>query len=364
MGHPTAMIIQDAIPYAYFFLLLPAYRLFHEPKSREFLIRLLLVFLIGSALFSLITFIIYSTGVGQLQDTYYHWFRDIAGGKITDLGSQFFRIVVPEHLLLVPLILIISSLLMRDEKHHWLWHAFSFLIILTLALNFSRIYILALGAGLLVLKYKHTWKKWLFVSAGTVATVLITFVLISFAASRGQSLGLDLLGLRVGAIARPTTDVSASFRLALLPAIIPLIQQHPVIGSGLGASVSFINPHTDTTVTTPQFDWGFLELITELGLIGGVFYLGLILIGVIEIIKKIKAAPDWHDFYVGILAGAVAFLVMNITSPALFHVFGILYFVFFFTFAMKPPGIFEHLIQTLYRVFHAQTVSKSAEHTS
>lgn len=363
-GHPTNLIIGDAIPYIYFFLLLPAYRLFQEADSREFLIRLIFVFLLGSALFSLFTFIIYGSGAGILQNSYYHWFRDIAGGKITDLGNNFFRIVLPEHLLLVPALLMMVSLLMRDEKHHWLWKVFSFLTVMTLALNFSRIYILALGAGLLILKYKHTWKKWFVISVGTVATLLLTFIFFSAITSRGQSFGLDLLGLRVGAIARPATDVSASFRLALLPSIIPLIQTHPILGSGLGASVTFVNPQTYLPMTTNQFDWGYLELITELGAIGALLYIMLIVLGIVEVGKKIKAAPDWHDFYVGLIAGAVAFLVMNTTSPALFHVFGILYFVFFFTFSMKPPGIFDTLIQTLYRVFHPQTVSSNAEHTS
>ena len=163
-NHGIKPVIQDIIPYGFFLLIFPLYHLFEKKENQDYLTRLISAFLIGSAVFSLFTFVLFSSGAEYLQSPYYKWFRDIAMGKITDMGYEFFRIVTPEHLLSVPLILLLSSFLMGKKPHHKIWWLLLILALLILILDFSRIYLLALGAGLLVLKYKHNWKKWFFVN--------------------------------------------------------------------------------------------------------------------------------------------------------------------------------------------------------
>ena len=118
-----------------------------------------------------------------------------------------------------------------------------------------------------------------------------------------------------------------------------------------------MNTATYETITTPHFDWGYLEMWAELGVIGALALLGLYIFTATLLIKKIKTAPDWHDFDVGLLAGIVALLVMNITLPALFHVFGILFLVFVLTVAVKQMSIFEQITIVLYRVFNKLRVT-------
>jgi O-antigen ligase len=351
-NHAFLNVIRDAIPFSFFILLLPFYYYVQKSTTQEYLIRLLLVFILGSALFSLFVFIVYSGGLGILQDTFYHWFRDVAMGKITNMGTGFFRIVTPEHLLIVPATLLISSLLIRDELHHKLWRIFLFLSLMILVLDFSRTYFLALAVGMICLKYKHSWKRWSIITATAMLLTLLIFTNISLLASGGKTLGLELFGVRFGSVLEPELEPSTYTRTALLPPIFDQIQEHPILGSGLGATISFYDPVRLQNIKTPQFDWGYLELYTELGLFGFVSFLAIIMMIIFELVIKIESLSDYHDFYVGILGGAIALLVMTLTSPALFHVLGIFYLVMTLTLAIKPVGIFDKILTYLYRTFH------------
>ncbi len=91
-GHGLKLVLQDAILYFFLLLFLPA--LEQEDKiNKNFFINLIKTFIFGTAIFSLISFIIYSSHLGNLPDFYYHWFRNIASGTIIYLVNNFFIIV-------------------------------------------------------------------------------------------------------------------------------------------------------------------------------------------------------------------------------------------------------------------------------
>lgn len=344
-------VIQDLIPYSFFVLILPFSQLFEKKENQEYLIRLLTVFLTGSAFFSLFTFTLFSSGIEHLQSPYYKWFRDVAMGKITDMGDGFFRIVTPEHLLSVPVIILLASLLMRKEKHHKMWWAVLILSLLILILDFSRIYLLALGLGLLVLKCKHNWKNWLFINFSVFLIIIGLFCSINTIASRGKSAGLDLFLGRVRSLSQPESEVSSLTRMTLLTPIINMIKAHPITGSGIGSKVIFIDPISNKLIKTSHFDWGYLELWAELGLFGVISFLSIIFYTILILIKKIRLTPDFHDFYVGLLAGIITLMTMNLTSPVLFHPLGIIYLVFVIIIISKSQSLLDTVIALLYRTF-------------
>lgn len=351
-GHNMLSVIQDAVPYMYFLLLYPAYHFFQEVRSQEYVTRLLLVFVFASAAFSLFTFFLFTTDGAFIHGEFYNWFRDVAAGKITDMGNGFFRIVLPEHLLHVPIILVISSLLMRDEKHHPMWRYLLFSALFVLVLNFSRGFLLALAVGMLVLFWKHKVIEWAKETAFAATLFLSTFFIIHILASGFSSTGLELLGLRATSLAAPTIEVSSATRMALVRPIMQKIEKEPILGHGFGASVTYTDPVTKELRSTTQFDWGYLEMWAELGFFGAGLYMILLFVVVFELIQKTRSLADYHDFYVGLLASVVAFLVMNITAPALFHVFGIISMVLIITYIMKPSTILDGTITHLYRIFH------------
>ncbi|MDP2693013.1 MAG: O-antigen ligase family protein [bacterium] len=351
-GHGIKPVIQDLIPFSFYVLIFPGYHLLKNRKNQEFLVRALIAFLISSTIFAFFTFIIFSTGAEYLQSPYYKWFRDVAMGKITNMGFGFWRIVLPEHLLFVPLTLLTTSLLMRNERHHKLWWVMLTLAILILILNFSRIYILALIIGLIVLKYKHNVKNWLLVSTKFLAIFLVLFVSVSLFASGGTSSGLELLGLRASSVYQPDIETSSLTRMMLLKPISELIQANPILGSGLGATITFIEPIHYEVITTSNFDWGYLELWAELGLFGLITFMTLIFYIIISLIQKIRLSPDYHDFYVGLLAGVIAMLFMNLTSPILFHIVGVIFLVAVIILSSKAHTILESIVSVLYQTFH------------
>ena len=274
--HLTKYIIADIMPFVFFLLLFPSTYLFEDIKAQEFLTRLLSVFVIGTAIFSLFTFTMFSTGISELQDPFYKWYRDVDAGKITDIGSNFYRVVEPGHLLVVPLILLITSLLMRDEKHNKMWRILRWFLILILVLNLSRGYFLALIVGLLVLKYKHHWHKWLRESLAVILLVGIIFSGICLIASQGKTMGWEQFGIRLTSLVKPRIEVSSATRMITLPVIWGVIAKQPILGVGLGNSITFYNPITYQTQTAPHSDWGYLDMWAELGLLGALAFVGLI----------------------------------------------------------------------------------------
>jgi len=326
--HSPIFVAQDAILYLFFLLLFPALdakNIFQPIRSS-----IIKTFIIGSTVFSAITLFLYSSGLAVLTDPYYHWFRNVAAGKITDLGENFFRIVLPEHLFIIPIILVIAAYLIRQTKNTKLW-ILMICVLAVLALNFTRIYILGLVTGLLILFYRENLKKWLAVSAITLACLLVIFCSLHLITSRGQSVGLELLGLRVAGVQTPVSDPSGAIRLALLPDIFRTIKNSPLLGSGLGTTVTYIDPVTKEKLTRTQFDWGYLEMIAELGIIGTLAYLIFLLTILYNLTRTTYNDPAASEHYPlgrGLLAGAVALFVINITTPALFQGFGVIYFVF------------------------------------
>ena len=143
--------------------------------------------------------------------------------------------------------------------------------------------------------------------------------------------------------------------MLLIPPILETIKENPVLGAGLGATIIYTNPTSFTPMETSQFDWGYLEMLAELGPIGLLYF--LILLGVIlfECFKRVQQYSDYHDLHVGLLAGLISLMIINITTPALFHVFGILYLVFTTAFIGRPAHGFDSVVTLLYRVFNKAT---------
>ncbi|HBV58325.1 MAG TPA: hypothetical protein DEB73_03655, partial [Candidatus Magasanikbacteria bacterium] len=158
------------------------------------------------------------------------------------------------------------------------------------------------------------------------------FISTHFIASRGQSTGLELLGVRMVGVTAPVDELSGAIRMALLPDIWRTIKLHPWMGSGLGTTVSFVHPVTKILETRTQFDWGYLEMLAELGILGTLAYLIFLLIILCSLAHLAYSATGQFNapgpLLRGLLAGGAALFVINITTPALFQGFGVLYFAF------------------------------------
>lgn len=325
--HSRAGVYADFVPYLFLLYYFPLRELLHSEKFRALAFNLIFAAIVGNAFLILFTQAGFSFGIFAIQDNYYHWYRDVALGKITDLGMNFYRLVLNEHLLLIPLTIYFLGDAIKNKLNTKNIVALVCLLII-LANNLTRIYLVGLAAGTLALFYHPNWKRWLVASASVAASFLIIFTGIHLLATHGKSLGWEFFGLRLQSIATPQIEDSSLSRMLLLPKILEKIKQHPFVGSGLGDTVTVYSPIFKQNITTPHFDWGYLEIYAEMGLLGALAWLLLIFFTFKKLIKNSQ-----HIMF----AILISFLVINITSPALFHVFGITLLIIILNHAWRAP---------------------------
>lgn len=324
-NHALESIISDLIPYFFSLYLLPLSELWQSEKFRKLGKILLITTIFGNGLLILFTQIGLSTGIFTLQDSYYHWYRDVALGKITYLNSNFYRLVLNEHLLLIPVALYFIGDIIKN-KINKLNFTVLFCLLFILANNLTRIYLLALGVGMMFLFSTKNWRRWLTVSTVTLLSFISIFTLTHTLASRGQDFGLGFFGLRIQSITSPATEDSSLSRLILLPKILEKIKNNPILGQGLGDSVRVYSPVMKTDIITPHFDWGYLEILAEMGIVGFLsWFLLIFYLFYIIVISK-------YNYNKNILSSVlISLLILNITSPALFHPFGIILIIILFS---------------------------------
>ena len=328
--HSIGLVISDFIPYLFFLYYFPLTKLLKSDRFKTAVFNLLAAAFLANAVFLFLTFIFFTFGLVHMQDSYYHWFRDVAQGKITPLGFDFYRLVLNEHLLLIPLIIFFTY--QNIHRPNRLYDLCIIAGALLISVNLTRIYFLALIAGLIILFSRKMFKQWFINAFILLSCIFIFFTGFYLVASRGADPGWSLFGFRVSSIVLPETEYSSLSRMLLLPQILYKIQLAPVLGHGLGDTVTIRSGHfIGSGITTPHFDWGYLEILAETGFIGLILWL-IIIVYTWRFGKK--KSGDYRPLFTAILA---AMLITNITSPALFHVFGIIVT----TFLMAQSRVFS-----------------------
>jgi len=116
----------------------------------------------------------------------------------------------------------------------------------------------------------------------------------------------------------------------ILPRLLDQLKKQPVLSYGLGTTVSYFDPVTQTQKSTFHLDWGYLEMWLELGFFGLLAYLSLLFYIFYQGWRKIRELTEtWQKrLVVGLLAGLAALMTATLTGPFLFHPLGIFYVVF------------------------------------
>lgn len=322
--HALAFVKADIVPFLYFGLVWSFTQL---NPSRFF--KLISVFTIFACTKSLLFFIGFTNQIFVLQDPAYKFIRDVWAGKITFVTDYFYRIVFPEHLLLVPLFIYFVFSYHTTPRRQTL--ALMLASGTVLALNFSRGYWLGLAGGILFLLFTNKFSaRALKTSVYSALSVLVPLILLVFVTSHGRSFGLELFSSRLSSIVVPVAETSGATRLALLEPIKQQITTAPWFGQGLGSSVTFFDPVKKQTLTTTQYDWGYLELIAEFGILSAVFYVVFWIYAAAILYKKQR--PD-------LSAALLSLLIVTVTAPALFHIYGIIFLVFCLADVFAPRAV-------------------------
>lgn len=113
--------------------------------------------------------------------------------------------------------------------------------------------------------------------------------------------------------------------MAVLPRVWDMIIERPILGHGLGATITFPHPLSGMSITTRHFDWGLLELWAELGILGLASVLILIGSIIVALHSHILHAHHSRSVDRGVIAALMTLCFLGIFGPGLFHIYGILF---------------------------------------
>ena len=324
--HNESLILGDALSYSFLLLVFPLIEFLSVAKNREWLVKIVAAAIVGVGFFIIFNLLLYSSHLSQVHDGYYWWVRNVLIGKVTDTGQGFFRIVLPAYLWFLPALLVALAVWWQKELSRRAKKQLAFLAILLsidLLINFSRAYFLGLLVGLLLFKIFLPWRKWALFLLAVVLILIAEFNVIYFITTNHWT-GLGFLSGRLGTIVQPEDELSSLTRLRILPGLLANIKNNLLTGTGLGTTIVYTDPLSQTLKSTYYIDWGWLQLLVDLGLLGLIAYLIFLGQTIVGLIKKINTHIHLA-LYVGLLAGLLALMVATLTGPFLFHPLGIFY---------------------------------------
>ncbi|MBN1325918.1 O-antigen ligase family protein [Candidatus Falkowbacteria bacterium] len=302
------------------------------------------------------------------SDLFYHWIRDTRVGEITYAGGNFFRIFFQSQIWALIGIFIIICLIIWvmqkkplchpersegsktlgviDSSHSFgmterVWLFLLLTIIQTsIIISFSRsFWVGAIAAfiillGYLVFIYKPGFKiisKIIGISASSlILSIFLVIFIANFPIPKPSSeLSAQLIGARFLSF---FGEAGVSSRWNELPSLLEKIKQSPVFGSGHGTTITFKSEdprikneqNPEGWYTTYTFEWGYLDTLIEIGILG--LLVCLVFIGQIAYmgLKTLKN-KEYGLISAGLLLGLVAMLVTHMFSPYLNHPLGIGY---------------------------------------
>lgn len=339
---------------AFFFLgLLPPIVAAWRPDTLERLLAVVAAGMIVAVVKSLLILYFFSHRLFLVASTVYLWVRDTRVGEITLMGGDYYRIFFQSQVFAVAagLVALLMLLYVRD----WRTRPGAMVVLTTagvsLVLSLSRSFWFGLAAAVLTLAIilfwarakKSVWRRLLLpVLPAAVASLLVILFVYAFPwpARTGSNAFAGILGSRLVEV----NDAAAKSRWALLPVLTEAALRHPLVGSGLGTTVTYqtsdprlLASSLKGTYTTYAFEWGWHDLWLKFGFLGLATYLYFLWVVVKPLLVFIAAnrhhlrAPEpglaaqqkKTVLAVGAVLSVVALLFTNVFSPYLNHPLGL-----------------------------------------
>lgn len=316
-NNPSSHVLFDIN--AYFFLgLFPI--IFYLTKSDRWPGRLIWNVLLGSLLVlaghALGTFWLFSRqGFYPSAIFVYRWLRGDRILEVTSLPAGFWRIFGQSYLyVLLAFFLLVRAWLEKRIfwRSAWLFFAAAGFVLLV---ALSRSYWVGLAAGGMVLIYE-IWRARF--SPRHFLGLLGVLVLASGTAwSLTWMIAHPVAGVATERVVKLEGEPAFDSRKNQLAPLWHSIKKHPLIGSGFGASLSYVSadPRHPGLYTTFAFEWGYLDMWLKFGLVG------LALFG--WWLWSLWRTVDKKSF--GSLSVLAALLAIHMFSPYLNHPLGLGY---------------------------------------
>ncbi|NQV12795.1 MAG: O-antigen ligase family protein [Parcubacteria group bacterium] len=253
----------------------------------------------------------------------YRWVTDTSVGEISYLAGPFFRFFTPSQLYCLIGLAITLTFLLREKVTKKKTLFLSTIVALNLAaliIGFSRSLWIGLLAVFLFLLFNLPRKK----SAQIILYAIgVASIIIILTGTLLPSV-YDLVEQRVTSIIHPTEERSGANRFNLLEPVFAKIGEHPLVGSGFGTTIEYESVVLEKygTLRVFAFEWSYLDTMIEIGLIGLLIYL-LLILKVFRTGYSKGIAPADKILLVGLLAALFGIVITNTTTPYLNHPLGI-----------------------------------------
>lgn len=316
----------DANAWAYFFIL-PAFLSSGYFKNTEKIFEILSLSVLWTAAKTFITFALFSSGASFVGDAFlYRWIRNSGVGEITNMGENIFRVFFQSHIYsLIALVSLLALLLSHKGfqlKKSIFFGLTLYASILNLLASESRsMWVSAIITAFFMAYFTLRKKSSSFARVAAVGALLFVITL-----SQVSLLQLVTGGPSIFSLSRNSgigQDTSGASRKAQLIPLIKKISKHPIIGSGFGTEVTYksadpriLKKNPKGNYTTYAFEWGYLDMVLKIGIIGLFAYLAFFF-------SLIRGALALKLYFLAF--GLVALGITHIFTPYLNHPLGIVF---------------------------------------
>lgn len=276
----------------------------------------------------------------------YHWIHDTKVGEISPIVSNYYRIFFQDHIWVlfavvsVVLMLIVNHRRSFPVKDYVIWWIFLIAGSTTLIISFSRSIWLAaaitIGIMGLFLLIKHiiTVRRLFLLMGVGIGIILCSLGIISglvnlpLPGTYRETISTgELVSQRLTTVDEP----ALGSRFQLLRPLVNQALDYPIFGSGYGTSVTYtsLDPRTKDVhggqYTTYSFEWGYLDIVTEIGTIGlaiFLYFIWRVLKSGTDILHQISNR-EVYWFIISLSFAVISLLVVHSTTPYLNHPLGI-----------------------------------------
>jgi hypothetical protein len=374
LGNGFMNVFFDGNAYVFLALLPAMIAAVGRAEFRKNLVPLFLAAFTSSVLKALIVFYLFTHRIYDVARVVYIWVRDTRVGEITIQVGDFHRVFFQAHVFAI--MAVFGAVLFVAMTPKWrasfsaktaLWFLSATFAMIVLGLSRSFLFGGFVGALALIvlLAYSRTEAKVYgrIVSTGLASLVLgIAIVIgtysIPFPDKTRDVQFASFLGGRAFSFAG---EAAANSRWNLLPILNAAGMEHPVLGSGLGRTVTYVTEDPRLLVDNPTgeyttfaFEWGYHDLWVKFGFLGLAawgWFLWVLLkpfwarfraLSRLGALRTPADGPATREaiLVAGALCGVIALLATHLFSPYLNHPLGIglLFLVAGYGVGFKEPG--------------------------
>lgn len=220
--------------------------------------------------------------------------------------------------LIIVFVLAITSIVISFSRSIWFGGLAGFIFLIFLIIKYFK-------------EFKREWLKiFLFALVSTIVSVTILFITVKVPFP--QSTGAFNVGMLQDRFSSIENEAAVSSRWNLLPVLANKSLEHPLLGSGFGTRVEYKSEDPrNVTIDNPEgiystftFEWGYLDTITEIGLLGLAVLITIIVLIFIKGFQAIKAEDiELRNVSGGLLVAFFALLITHFFTPYLNHPLGI-----------------------------------------